>query len=108
MKRIGGNTSVTVQIRTDNGYDDIGSRVITWTDLTTLYGFLDMMSGSSDYSKLAKIEDSTHVFICDYVAIDGKPENKRLIHGADQYDVLYIDDPMGLHEQLEIYLKKVV
>jgi len=34
-----------------------------------------------------------------------KAENSRMIVNGGVYDVKLIDDPMGLHKQLEIYLK---
>ena len=67
-----------------------------------------MSGGDSKYTTYnAKIQESTHVFVADYVALDSriKAENSRLIVNGNIYDVMLIDDPMELHQQLEIYLK---
>lgn len=38
-------------------------------------------------------------------AVSVNNENARFLIDGEKYDVLYIDDPMNLHKQLEIYLK---
>ena len=71
-------------------------------------GFLDYSSGDSKYQVFsAKVQESTHVFVCDYVSIDNdiRAENSRLTVNGKVYDVLLIDNPMELNYQLEIYLK---
>jgi hypothetical protein len=45
--------------------------------------------------------------MCDYVAIDRKVSNKRMVINGNVYDVLMIDNPMELNQHLEIYLKYV-
>ena len=106
---IGGNTTIKIQIKDGTTIDDIGKRIPNWIDAQTLVGFVDMSSGDSPLTTYnAKIVESTHVFLGDYVKLDSRinVENSRVIdeHGAI-YDVQYIDDPMWLHRQLEIYLK---
>lgn len=107
MNDIGGNITGTLQTATyDN--NSSGEQVPIWTDRQTLTGFLDLMSGSAGYTAYnAKIQESTHVFLCDYVELpkDVKTETARMVIDGQAYDVTYIDDPMGLHEHLEIYLK---
>ena len=107
MKGIGGNIKALIQTYTitDNA---IGERVKAWKDRQQITGFLDLSAGDSKYSSyLSKIQESTHVFVSDYVPLDSsiKPETSRMVIGGIRYDVLLIDDPMELHEQLEIYLK---
>jgi hypothetical protein len=41
------------------------------------------------------------------VPVDRKATDKRLMVNGTAYDVLLIDDPMELHQQLEIYLRHV-
>lgn len=103
---IGGNTTGTIQIR-ETTKNDIGEGVKTWTDVQALTGWLDLMSGDSRYTTYnAKIQESTHLFICDYTPLDAKisPENARMEVDGKTYDITYIDNPMGLNQHLEIFL----
>lgn len=104
---IGGNTEAMLQQKTGSETNSIGEKIQTWSDVQGLRGWLDLSSGDSKYSYDAKLQESTHIFITDYAAIDRKADDKRLIVNGLVYDVLLIDDPMELHEQLEIYLKYV-
>ncbi len=119
MKGIGGNTQATFQVKhytqDENGKyirDNIGSIVMTWVDAQTIKGWLDLSGGDSRYTTYnAKIQESTHVFISDYVNLDERisAENARMkIHGK-VYDIMLIDNPMGMGtgSQFEIYLKFV-
>ena len=47
------------------------------------------------------------MFLADYKKLDShiKAENSRMVINGKVYDIMVIDDPMELHEQLEIYLK---
>ena len=105
---IGGNIIAELQIRTVEGKNSIGEGVTTWQTVNSIRGFLDYTSGDSKYTNYdAKMQDSTHVFVADYTALDSRAqaENSRLIVNGKAYDVMLIDDPMELHKQLEIYLK---
>lgn len=109
MKGIGGNIKAFIQCKIVT-VDDIGAPVETWVDVQTLRGWLDLSGGDSKYTNFsAKIQESTHVFICDYVTIKEviTPENSRAVIAGKRYDVLLIDNPMemGSGSQLEIYLK---
>ena len=65
----------------------------------------------------AKIQESTHVFVCDYFPLIYKqdeggnveftPENSRMIASGKTYEVMLYDNPMQMNQQLEIYLKYV-
>lgn len=108
MNDIGGNVQMTIQVNTGTKKNAIGEMVPVWSDAQILTGWLDLMSGSSGYSAYnAKIQDSTHMFLCDYVALNTgiEAENARAVIGTKTYDILLIDNPMELNEQLEIYLK---
>lgn len=107
MKGIGGNLTGTIQTCTV-AKNAIGEGVKTWTDAQTLRGWLDLSGGSSGYTAFsAKVQESTHVFVSDYAPLaDGiRAENSRMVIGGKHYDVMLIDDPMEMHQQLEIYLK---
>lgn len=104
---IGGNTIAILQVSTTTK-NEIGEAVKAWTNVQSITGFLDLSGGDSKYNTYdAKIQESTHIFIADYVALDAsiKAENSRMIVNGGRYDVMLIDDPMGLHKHLEIYLK---
>lgn len=104
---IGGNTKATIQTRTVTK-NAIGETVPVWTDAQTLFGWLDLSGGSSNYTTYsAKVQESTHVFLADYAPIAQgiRAENSRITIDGRAYDVMLIDDPMGMHRQLEIYLK---
>ncbi len=109
MKGIGGNTKATIQVfaQTKN---DIGENVKTWADVQTIKGWLDLQSGDSRYSTYnAKIQESTHIFIADYVLLDSRitAESARMVIGGKRYDILLIDNPMEMQNgsQLELYLR---
>lgn len=114
---IGGN--ITVQIQAQHGYttNAIGSRVPNWYDVISLTGFLDLSSENTSRTTFnAKIQESTHIFICDYVpipatfAVEGVPhrvttENVRMAANGASYDIMLMDNPMFLNKHWEIYLK---
>ena len=117
MANIGGNTTATLQVSTVVK-NAIGEGEKAWANAFSHVGWLDLQSGDSKYStNKAKIEESTHVFLCDYhsgiyaLSIPDEqtktvPDCRMIIKGM-VYDVLLIDNPMELNEQLEIYLRKV-
>ena len=106
MSKIGGNVDCVLKYETFTT-SIIGERVKDWVNLQTIHGFLDLMNNGKDFATYNKaMEDSTHVFICDYVSISkSATELKATINGKD-YDVTYIDNPMELHKHLEIFLKR--
>ena len=106
---IGGNTTIAIQIINGTTRDKVGSRVPNWETVQNLPGWLDLSSGDSKRTTYnAKIQESTHLFIGDYVPlVEGvTAENSRVIdEDGLVYDVMLFDDPMKLHKQWEIYLK---
>jgi hypothetical protein len=106
MSEIGGNMKATIQI-SKPAENAICEDVLEWQDAATLTGFLDLSDGDSRYNNYsAKVQESTHVFISKYVKLpdDVKEENSRMMIDGLVYDVKLIDDPMHLHQHLEIYL----
>ena len=109
MAKIGGN--ITGRFQTCAIVkNEIGEGVKAWTDVVEHIGWLDMQSGDSKYTNFnAKLEESTHIFVCDFkpalYALAGS--DVRAIFKGVVYDVLLIDNPMEMNEQLEIYLRKV-
>lgn len=109
MKGIGGNTELLFQIKTVTK-SSIGTHETTWTDVQTIKGWLDLSSGNSNYTTYnAKVQESTHMFIADYVPLEARitAENARAIINGGRYDVMLLDNPMGMQHgsQWEIYLK---
>lgn len=107
MNRIGRNIIASIQIYTST-MNFIGEVEKVWVDVQCLKGFLDLRSGDSKYSSYdAKIEESTHLFICDYVPLEKgiTSENSRMIIDGKVYDIMLIDNPMNLNQHYEIYLK---
>lgn len=114
---IGGNMTVQLQVQTGFTTNEIGSRVPSWHDVMNLNGFLDLSGETTNRTTFnAKIQESTHIFICDYVPIpdtleiDGvavrvATENVRIVAQGKSYDVMLMDNPMFLNKQWEIYLK---
>lgn len=110
MANIGGNITGIIQTKNSMMKNEIGEVINEWTDAVSQVGWLGLQSGDSQRSVYnAKIEESTHVFLCDYnTEIDAlADEDTRMIIKGKMYDVTYIDNPDELNEQLEIFLKKV-
>ena len=102
-----GTTKAVIQLKTTTT-NVIGERVPKWVDVDTLFGWLDLQSGDSNYTNYnAKVQESSHVFLADYKELDSrvKAENCRMVIGNSAYDIMLIDNPMGMNRQIEIYLK---
>lgn len=109
MKKIGGNKEAAVQIKTTEK-NLIGESTESWESSGTVLGFLDYSSGENTVNQYdAKVQDTTHFFFCDYSRWDSEwtSENSRMVIDGNIYNILLIDDPMGMQEHLEIYLKYV-
>ena len=109
MANIGGNITGIIQTKTTEK-NAIGESEKTWVDTFSQVGWLGMQSGDSKYANFnAKIEESSHVFLCDFHSgIYGLAgQDVRMVIKGSVYDVQYIDNPDEMDEQLEIYLRKV-
>lgn len=109
MKGIGGNILAEIQVCSTTK-NEIGESVQAWETVQTLKGWLDLSGGDSKYAIYsAKIQETTHVFVSDYVPLDARitAENSRFVIAGKTYDVMYIDNPMEMRtgSQLEISLK---
>ena len=109
MAKIGGNIIGIIQTKS-TVKNEIGESEMTWAEAYSHNGWLGLQSGDSKHSNFnAKLEESTHVFLCDfhsgiYALAD---QNTRMIIKGFVYDVLLIDNPDEMNAQLEIYLRKV-
>lgn len=104
---IDGNAIARLQKQTVSN-NEYGEQVPYWETVEEITGFLDLSAGDSKYMNYsAKIQESTHVFLADYVKLSEEisAENSRAVIDGRVYDIMLIDDPMGMHLQLEIYLK---
>lgn len=104
---IGGNTIAQLQRQTVKK-NEVGEQVKDWGRVIEMKGWLDLSSGDSKYLTYnAKVQESTHIFICGYIKLpdDVTAENSRIAAEGKVFDIMLIDDPMGMHRQLEIYLK---
>ena len=131
---IGGNLTALIQVKDEGAKNAIGERVHQWVDVASTKGFLDFSAGETKHTiNNAKIQESTHIFLCDFQSftglsgqwiwdtmcfvngkittarsereIDVTSENARLLIDGQIYEIKLIDDPMHLHQHLEIYLK---
>ena len=107
MRGIGGNTEALIQVSSITS-NAIGEQVKQWQDVQRIKGWLDLSGGETRYTTFnAKIQESSHVFVADYVPLDKRieAETARAIIAGKQYDITLIDNPMMLNAQLEIHLK---
>lgn len=113
MGEIGGNITGVIQTKISAGYNEIGEAEITWSNaFNDVLGWLGLQNGDSKRTNFnAKIEESTHVFLMDFdagiYALTDDDQDVRMIIKGKMYDVLLIDNPDEMDEQLEIYLKKI-
>lgn len=109
MKGIGGNIKAQIQVCTTTK-NEIGEDVQTWVDVQTIKGWLDLQAGDSRYQTYhAKIQESTHIFVADFVTLEKtiEAERARMVINGKRYDILLIDNPMemGSGSQLEFFLR---
>lgn len=108
MNSIGGNITAQIQVKTETGRDRLGSPIFDWVTMYEPKGFLDLSSGDSRYTTYnAKIQESTHIFICDWFPMDVNIQESRMIINNQVYDVKLIDNPMGMKQHYEIFLQFV-
>lgn len=136
MKLIGGNLIALIQVKDKGTKNSIGETEHIWVDVASTKGFLDLSSGDSKHLPFnAKIQESSHIFLCDFQSFKGLPggwvwnpfsfvngvissatldenvdvtsENARVLIDGQIYQIQLIDDPMNLHQHLEIYLKYI-
>jgi head-tail adaptor len=108
LKKVKGNTLCVLQDRTSLT-NSIGEQINDWFNAVEFYGVLGLQAGDSKRIYNAKIEESTHVVVCDfspeiYAYAD---QDVRCIIKGKMYDVTLIDNPDELDEHLEIYLKYI-
>lgn len=81
-------------------------RVVTWNDVQTLEGVLDLLSGDSKEEANRMGIDSTHVFITDNMGLKFEDaKDHRLVFNSRAYLIDYVDNVMEMDRHLEVYLK---
>ena len=110
MANIGGNITGSFLVKHCEGKNAIGEPDIVCAEAFVHRGWLGLQNGDSKRTSFnAKIEESTHVFLCDYhegIYALADQDTRMIIKGS-MYDVLLIDNPDEMDEQLEIYLRKI-
>lgn len=110
MGGVGGNVTASV-MRTKKGKNAKGSAVPSAPEeIMKIDGWLDYQAGQpSHLAYQAKLQDTTHLWICDFDVgfADLKVQGLSLVVAGEPYEVLLIDDPMGIHDHLEAYLRYV-
>lgn len=118
---VGGNLQAFIQVKNTGAKNAIGEVVPGWETCLSVTGWLDLSTGDSKHTNFnAKIQESTHIFLCDYQpltgsitvdeqekTVDATSENARMVINGLVYEILLIDNPMEMNEHLEIYLKFV-
>lgn len=87
--------------------DGQGGVTTEWADVDTVYGYLDLITGTNQNSAFlnAETEQSTHVLVIPKYQ-DGITDKMRIADVKGRlYSVTYVDNPVGVNHHLEIYLK---
>ncbi|HAT4203364.1 head-tail adaptor protein [Clostridium perfringens] len=91
----------------DNG---IGGKVEKEDEVFKIQGFLDLAQGfgaNGENSNLNSfLQESTHILITDYRE-DISNKNWIIDSKGNRYNIVLVDDPVSMHNHLEIYLKFV-
>ena len=112
MSNIGGNITGEVLVQNYSFKNGIGARENIWETVFSPKGWLGYQNGESKRMNFsAKVEESTHVFLCDFdagiYALTEDDQDVRMHIKGKMYDVILIDNPDEMDEQLEIYLRKI-
>lgn len=108
---IKGNVEAIIQVQ-DTAPDGYQVDRAGWKDAFRKEGVLDLLDAGTDLKMMKRIEDSDHIFLCDYFPpeYEGRKltaENSRFLVDGEIYEVKLFDDPMHLHEHLEVYLQYI-
>ncbi|MBO3312858.1 head-tail adaptor protein [Clostridium perfringens] len=99
--------SVMKLIKKDNG---IGGCTEKENEVFKIQGFLDSAQGfgaNGENSNLNSfLQESTHILITDYRE-DISNKNWIIDSKGNRYNIVLVDDPVSIHNHLEIYLKFV-
>lgn len=92
------------KVQTDDG---IGSFNEQWKRTAVMSGYLDLVTGTNQSTiQNAFIESSTHVFILPNIPDDlDITDQMRIVDSQGRwYSVTHVDNVMGQHHHLEVYV----
>lgn len=90
--------------KSDKVSDGIGGYTEVWKKFKSVQGYLDLITGTNlNTSQSAITEDSTHILVIP-TYVSGVTDKMRVIAENRSYSINYVDDPLGVHHHLEIYL----
>ncbi|NEZ46502.1 head-tail adaptor protein [Clostridium niameyense] len=95
--------SVKGVVKKENG---IGGYIEREEELFKIQGYLDLLVGinGENTSLNAFIQESSHILITNYRE-DITNRNWIIDSKNNRYDIVLVDDPVSMHDHLEIYLK---
>lgn len=85
--------------------DGIGGFVETWADLKPIEGYIDLTMGTDlNTQQNAYTEQSTHIAVIPDYDQDINDDMRLVDDKGRWYSITYVDDPVGVHHHLELYL----
>lgn len=110
IERLGGNVFQFEILRKNKvGINQLNQPIFKFISVYFIEGWLDFLSGSNEQlSQNSLIESSTHIFISQDMSfvIDSTDRIKDCESGFE-YEITFIDNPVGVSNHYEIYCKKV-
>lgn len=103
-----GPFSFDIKREVTTGTNSIGEPIVNWETVHEVEGYLDLLTGDEANSSNSFIEESSHVFMLFDVTVD--ITNADRIYNPRSgltYEITFVDNPMELNSQYEIYCKKV-
>lgn len=96
---------LSIKKKGDRISDGIGGFTYALVDFMTVNGYIDLISGTDQaINQKAIVEESTHYAIIPRYATGIEKDMELTDEQGKTYAITYVDDPMGLHHHLEIYL----
>lgn len=93
--------SVMGIVKKDNG---IGGFIEKEDELFKMQGYLDLLTGDETNTNNAFIQESSHIIITNY-RDDITTKHWIIDSKNNRYNIVLVDDPVSMHNHLEIYLK---
>lgn len=85
--------------------DGIGGLDESWGDYKAFDGYIDLMTGTDlNTQQNAYTEQSTHLAVISDYTPDVSDDMRVVDEAGRWYSITYVDDPVGVHHHLELYL----
>ena len=107
MRKIKGNASCTFYTKKSGALNEIGEATTEWQEYASKLGVLDYISGTTQRDYKVKLEDSTHIFMCNYFERPKDENNLTASIKGIEYEVVKVDNVMEMNVHFEIYLKQL-